>query len=132
MKKILLVEDDEKVSMALSLRLNSLGYKVSLAREAQTALNKAANNSPDVILIDINLPGADGFSIASRLQKIRKTSVTPIIFITASKNIGFRERAEKLGAIAFLEKPFDTAKLIDAVELAHYSTIECSAKNLRE
>lgn len=128
MKKILLVEDDKKVSLAISLRLKSIGYKVSLAREAKTALNYAANNQPNVILLDINLPGADGLSIAARLQSIKQTAATPIIFITASKLVGLRDRATALGAIAFLEKPFATAELIEAVELAHYSTQMCSPK----
>lgn len=122
MKNVLLVEDDKKISMALSRRLRSVGYKVSLAGKATTALNYAANNSPDVILLDVNLPGADGLSIAARLQAIKQTSLIPIIIITASKAIGLREQAEALGVAAFLEKPFDSAQLIDAVNQAHCST----------
>jgi len=120
MKNMLLVEDDILIAKAISIRLGSLGYKVSLAHDAQTALKYAETTTPEVIIIDINLPGADGFSIASRLHAMKPSVTTPIIFITASKIIGLRERAEKHGAIAFLEKPFSAAQLTEAIELSYY------------
>ncbi len=121
MKKVLLIEDDKKIALALRLRLQSVGYKVSVEHSANSALNAAVNNLPDVMLLDINLPDGDGFSVASRMQEISKTSSVPVIFITASKQVGIKERAESLGAIALLRKPFDSAELIEAIELSHYS-----------
>ena len=121
MKKVLLIEDDKKIALALRLRLQSVGYKVSVEHSAKSALNAAVNNLPDVVLLDINLPDGDGFSVASRMQEISKTSSVPVIFITASKQAGIKERAESLGAIALLRKPFDSAELIEAIEISHYS-----------
>ena len=128
MKRVLLIEDNENVALALQMRLKSVGYKVIVEHSAKSALNAAIKNRPDVILLDINLPDGDGFSIATRMQSISNTYATPVIFITASKQAGIRERAASLGAIAFLEKPFDSAQLIEAIELSNYSIPACSAK----
>ena len=116
MKTVLLVEDDQKVAMALGIRLKSMGYNVSTARDAAMAIQAARKCQPDVVLLDINLPGGDGFLVAERLMNLVDTAVTPIIFITASKEAGLRERAMKLGAVRFLEKPFDATTLADAIE----------------
>lgn len=116
MKTVLLVEDDQKVAMALGIRLKSMGYNVATARDAAMAIQAARKSRPDVVLLDINLPGGDGFVVAERLMNLVDTAVTPIIFITASKEAGLRERAMKLGAVRFLEKPFDATTLADAIE----------------
>lgn len=128
MTKVLIVEDDKKIALALQLRLKSVGYKVSMEHCAKHALIAAVNDQPDVVLLDINLPDGDGISIASRMRAISKTSKTPVIFITASMQAGIKERAANLGAIAFLEKPFDSAQLIEAIEVSRYSIPAYSAK----
>jgi two-component system, response regulator PdtaR len=74
--------------------------------------------SPDVIVLDVSLPAGDGFLVAGRLQNLIVSAATPIIFITASEKPGLRERAMKLGAVAFLAKPFDATTLADAIESA--------------
>lgn len=116
--KILLVEDDKKISMAMGIRLKSFGYSVSSAPDAIEAIAQAVKHEPDVILIDINLPGGDGFLVAERLRQLSNTGSIPLIFITASKKSGLRERAAKLGAAGFLEKPFDSNQLLDIIESA--------------
>ena len=122
MKKILLVEDDKKITLAIGIRLKSMGYDVVSAADAVQAVSQARASRPDVVLIDINLPGGDGFLVAERLQSIVQTSSTPTIFITANKQPGLRERAKQLGAAAFLEKPFDATQLADAIEMSLYTT----------
>jgi CheY-like chemotaxis protein len=121
MKTVLLIEDDKKITLALGVRLKSMGYEVASAADAVTAVAQARKTAPDVILIDINLPGGDGFMVAKRLQNLVQSAATPIIFITASKQPGLRERAKELGAVAFLEKPFDATQLADAIEMSLYS-----------
>ena len=118
MKTILLIEDDKKITMAIGMRLKSMGYEVASAADAVTAVAQARKSNPDVILIDINLPGGDGFMVAERLQSLMQTSATPLIFITASKQPDLRDRAKEIGAVAFLEKPFDATQLADAIELS--------------
>jgi len=118
MKTILLVEDNAKLALAFGVRLKSMGYTVHIAADAITAISEARKREPDVVLLDISLPGGDGFLVAERLSKMITTAATPIIFITASKRPDLRERAMKAGAAAFLEKPFDATALADAIETA--------------
>ena len=121
MKTVLLVEDDKKITLALGMRLKAMGYEVASAADAVSAVAQARKCKPDVVLLDINLPGGDGFVVAERLQSLLQTSATPLVFITASKESGLKERALALGAAAFLEKPFDATQLADAIEMSLYS-----------
>lgn len=116
MKKVLLVEDDKNISTALSMRLNSVGYDVVLASDAVVAMSQAVQQAPDVVVLDVNLPGGDGFTVANRMKQRQDTSNIPLVFITASKLMKFREKAGELNAVAFLEKPFSSFDLIDAIE----------------
>ena len=121
MKKVLLVEDDKKVALALGIRLKAMGYDVVTASDAVSAVSQARKSEPDVVLLDINLPGGDGFLVAERLQQLVQTATSPIIFITASKRSELKRKAEEVGAVRFLEKPFDATKLADAIETAFTS-----------
>jgi DNA-binding response OmpR family regulator len=118
MKTVLLIEDDAKLSLAYGVRLKAIGYTVHVARDAVAAIGYARKTNPDVILLDISLPGGDGFLVAERLSNMISSAATPIVFITASKRADLRERAMKLGAAGFLEKPFDATTLADAIESA--------------
>ena len=118
MKSVLLIEDDKSVTLALGIRLKSMGYEVHSAADAVTAISQARNSNPDIVLIDINLPGGDGFVVAERLKSLVQTSATPQIFITASKEPGLRKKALAAGATAFLEKPFDAEELASAIEMS--------------
>jgi CheY-like chemotaxis protein len=82
------------------------------------AISAVRKNNPDVIVLDVSLPAGDGFMVADRLQKLITAAATPIIFVTASEKPGMRERAMKLGAVQFLNKPFDATTLADAIESA--------------
>lgn len=118
MKTVVLVEDDAKIALAFGVRLKSMGYLVHVARDAISAVATVRKAQPDVVLLDISLPGGDGFMVAERLQRLDGCAATPIIFITASKKPGLRDRAMALGAVGFLEKPFDATQLADAIEMA--------------
>ena len=85
MKTVLIVEDDKGISLAMGIRLKAMGYQVESASDAVTAISQARKIDPDVILLDIGLPGGDGFVVAERLQQLNQTAVTPIVFITASR-----------------------------------------------
>lgn len=116
MQSILVVEDDKKISMALSLRLESMGYQVDSAADAVYAMNAAVRCHPEVVLLDINLPGGDGFVVADRLRASAELSQTPIIFITASKDPELRNRAGQYNMSRFIEKPFQAGQLTDAID----------------
>lgn len=118
MKNVLVVEDDKNIALALGMRLKAMGYGVISACDAVTAISQARKHDPDVAILDIGLPGGDGFVVAERLQNLSQTVATPVIFITASKQSGLKERARQLGAVRFIEKPFDATELADAIEMA--------------
>lgn len=118
MTKVLLIEDNPKVSLAIAMSLKAMGYELQTATDAISGVSQARQFLPDVILLDINLPGGDGFVVAKRLQSIFQTSSAPLIFITASKQEGLREKAMAVGAHDFLEKPFGVKDLAQAIESA--------------
>jgi len=117
MKKILIIEDDEKIAFALSVRLGAHGYPTWIARDGILGLSMAVGNQPDLVLMDIALPTGDGFTLAERIKSHVPTP-TPIIFLTASKSPELRERAQQLGAAAFFEKPYEAEALLAAVKQA--------------
>lgn len=114
--KVLLVEDDKKLALALGMRLKSNGHSVTSAPDAITAMSNAVTFQPDVVVIDINLPGGDGFMVAERLMSSTETNSIPYIFMTASKKEELKQKALRLGAIGFLEKPFYSSQLTDMLD----------------
>jgi len=118
MKAVLMVDDDRTVLLTIGVRLKAMGYTVYTAKDAVSAVSAAVKNDPDVIVLDVSLPAGDGFLVAGRLQNLVGSAATPIIFITASEDPHLRDRAMKIGAAAFLKKPFDATTLADAVESA--------------
>ena len=118
MKTVLLIDDDNVFLLTIGVRLKSMGYVVHAAKDAVSAISAVRKTSPDVIVLDVSIPAGDGFMVAERLQKLISAAATPIIFATATEKPGMRERAMKLGAVAFLNKPFDATTLADAIESA--------------
>jgi two-component system sensor histidine kinase/response regulator len=116
MKTVLLVDDDNVFLLTIGVRLKSMGYTVCTAKDAATAISVVRKTNPDVIVLDVSLPAGDGFLVAERLRTLITSAATPIIFVTASEKPGLRERALKLGAVAFMAKPFDATTLADAIE----------------
>ena len=137
MKKILIVEDDQKIAMALTIRLKANGYNPSLASDAIAGASQARAIKPDLILLDIFMLGGNGFQLAETFQRMPETSETPIIFITASKSPELMEKVVDLGAAGLFEKPFDTEKLLGAIDakferMTHLSNVQQrSAANRR-
>ncbi len=118
MKKILIVEDDKRIIAALNIRLRAKGYDVCAAYDATLAMTTAIANEPDLALLDISMPGGDGFLVAERLRNNATTANIPLIFITAMKQPELMEKAKAIGAAAFFEKPFESDDLVMAIEAA--------------
>jgi two-component system cell cycle response regulator len=115
---VLLVDDDDTFLLAIGVRLKSMGYTVCTAKDAVNAISAVRKNNPDVVVLDVSLPAGDGFLVAERLRNLIVSATTPIIFVTASEKAELRDRAMKLGAVKFLQKPFDATTLADAIESA--------------
>ncbi len=101
--------------MVLAIRLKAAGYEVSTASDARSGLDAAIKGQPDAVLLDISMPGGDGFSVAEGIQKLGP-KLPSIIFLTASKRPEYRKKADELGAAGFFEKPFDASELLAAVQ----------------
>jgi len=127
-KKILVVEDDKRVTAALAIRLESAGYEVLTAPNGFEGLKLALGERPDLLLMDIWMPAGIGFSVAQRLQDLGLTGI-PIIFITGSKLAGLHDTARKLGATAFFEKPYDPEQLLAAISQALESRTATAGKS---
>jgi DNA-binding response OmpR family regulator len=116
-KQVLIIEDDENLAMALTLRLKAAGYRATTTYDALTGLNAAVSNPPALVLLDISMPAGNGFSVAEQIQTLIPTP-TPIIFLTASKKPEFREKAKELGAAGYFEKPYEAEELFGAIRQA--------------
>ncbi|MEI6972383.1 MAG: response regulator transcription factor [bacterium] len=118
MKRILIIEDDQKIALAIAVRLKANGYEVHTAYDALTGLDAAVKLRPDLLILDISLPGGSGFDVAEKIRNIISTSSTPVIFVTASRKPEFVTRAAALGAVAFILKPFSNGELLSDVRHA--------------
>ena len=106
------VIDDPSITSAVQRLLNAAGFKVMPYNSAEAFL--AANVKPDCIICAVYLSGLSGFALR-RVLMLDKTPPPPIIYITAFDETGARAEAEKLGATAYLTKPFTSADLISAI-----------------
>jgi two-component system KDP operon response regulator KdpE len=111
-KKILLVDDDPDVRLAMHVRLKANGYDTCFASDALTSVTEARKQQPDVIILDLGLPGGDGFVVIERLKRHPSLSVIPIIVVSAREVSGNKERAIKAGAKIYLQKPVDNNELL--------------------
>jgi CheY-like chemotaxis protein len=116
MKSLLMVEDDPLIRRAFVIRLESMGYQVHSAGNGESALAKIDECTPDLVLLDVSLPGDDGFVVARHIRALPATATVPIIFVTASQRPDLRQRALGLGAVGFLQKPFHAADLAQAIQ----------------
>ncbi len=112
MQKILIVEDDESIAGLLSLALRKSGYHCESALDGIVATEKIESEVFDLILLDIMLPGVDGFAL---LEYIREFS-TPVIFITARADVSDRVKGLRMGADDYIVKPFDISEVLARVE----------------
>jgi OmpR family response regulator RpaB len=107
-EKILVVDDEASIRQIVETRLKLAGYEVITAADGVEALEKAAANNPDLIVLDIMMPKIDGFEVC---RELRKNMMTPIIMLTAKGDITDRIAALELGADDYVVKPFSPREL---------------------
>ena len=112
-RKVLVVDDEEDVAKALRIRLKANGYDVVLADDSIQAIMMANQEKPDLISLDIMIPGEDGFSVSERLKEAEVTRTIPIIFLTGVP--GGQGRAYKSGASAYIMKPYQPEELLETI-----------------
>ena len=116
-KGAILVVDDERTSLsALTSLLSGEGYQVRLADSGQLALASVAAKTPELILLDIHMPGMDGFEVCRRLKAAEVSRDIPIVFLSATREVADRIEGFRLGAVDYMTKPYRPEELLARVQ----------------
>ncbi len=113
---VFVVDDDESVRASLKLLIESVGYHVVTFKSAEDFLDSSFRGSPCCLILDIRLPGMSGFKLQEYL--LNSQVQIPVIFITGHDRNRMEDEAMRLGAVAYLRKPFDEQCLLDSIQLA--------------
>jgi CheY-like chemotaxis protein len=114
-KRILLVDDNTTNLQVLFQALSPEGYELLVAQSGEDALETAQSAKPDMLLLDVKMPGIDGFETFRRLRADSETAGIPVVFLSAHANVESIEKAGALGAEGYLTKPFDFEVIIAKV-----------------
>ncbi len=114
--RVLLVDDDAAIRTLCSVSLRALGIEVIEAEDGARGLELVRRERPDLVLLDVSMPGLDGFEVGEIVRRHRKTRHIPLMFLSGEAETD--ARARKLGAIACLAKPFDPVALSSLIATA--------------
>jgi DNA-binding response OmpR family regulator len=117
-KKILIVDDEPNIVRVLASRLKANNYDITVAYDALQATKKAKVEKPDLIIMDYKMPAGSGVTVFENIQKMGELGIVPVIFITAFPAIDIEDKVMKMGAVAFITKPFNAADLLKKVKKA--------------
>jgi DNA-binding response OmpR family regulator len=117
-KKILLVDDDPNVRKGMHVRLTANHYDTFFAADAIAAMAEARKHQPDLIILDLGLPGGDGLVVMQWLKAIPALALIPIIVVSARDIRANQHRVLKAGAEAFLQKPVDNSEFLAVIRCA--------------
>jgi two-component system response regulator FixJ len=115
-RRVFVVDDDDSVRRALRRLLSAVGYEVQTFASAMEFLGAAPSKLAGCLILDLHMPGMDGFRLQQELASLG--SELPVILITADKDSGLGDRAARTGAVGFLRKPFDDVSLLSLVDAA--------------
>ncbi len=113
--RVLIVDDEPNIVLSLQFLLSREGYDIDIARDGESALELAARKPPDLVVLDLMLPGLDGYEVCRRLRASAATAATKIVVVTARAREAERVRGLEEGADAYVTKPFSTRELIATV-----------------
>lgn len=114
--RILVVDDEPDVVQLLERTLGSDGYEVVAAYDGLSALDLAATENPDIILLDVMMPMMSGYEVAEQLKANPQTQHIPIICVTSAHSMDARAKSRQAGAATLIMKPFSPAELIAQIE----------------
>lgn len=126
--KVIIAEDNPKLLAALRIQLAGQGFEVFPCADAYTALARAQDVRPDVMVLDIRMPAGNGFTILERMRRLTHLSTIPVIYITGEQAGDLEAKAYNLGAFALLRKPFGFGDLLHLVQTAIASPAQRGAK----
>ena len=114
--KILIVEDEVDIATLVSFNLQRAGYAVDMVHDGREGLEKILKDQPDLVVLDLMLPGMDGFSILKEMQRDTRANTIPVLMLTAKSQIDDRIRGLESGVDDYLTKPFSPKELILRVQ----------------
>ena len=115
MTRVLVIDDEPPIRLLCRVNLEAEGMEVLEASDGPTGLEMARNDEPDVILLDVMMPGLDGWQVADALIDGERTNAIPIVFLTARAEARDRARGLDLGGIDYVTKPFNPVELAPLV-----------------
>jgi len=117
MTEILIVDDEPKIVLLVRMMLEREGYKVAEAGNGEECLNKLKEKKPDLILLDVMMPGENGWGICRKIKSGERTKDIPVVMLTVRSGAEAIARSAECGADAHIIKPFERAKLIETVKI---------------
>jgi DNA-binding response OmpR family regulator len=115
-RRVLVIDDEPAIRLLCRVNLGASGMEVLEAPDGDSGLELARREQPDLILLDVMMPGRDGWSVARALGEDRQTSEIPIVFLTARAESADRRRGGQLGGVGYVTKPFDPIGIGEVVE----------------
>lgn len=112
-KSVLIVDDEEKLSKMLGFLFMAKGFKVEYARDGSSALDLLRRIKPNVIILDIMMPGIDGFEVCEKIKDDSSLKEIPVIVLSALPSMQSKEKILALGAYDYFEKPFRSSDLVE-------------------
>ena len=116
--RVLLVDDDPVIVRLLQVNFRLEGFEVQTASRGDEALATAREWGPDVVVLDVMMPGVDGWEVCERMTQDPDIRDVPVVFLSARAQDEDRERGYALGVVEYVTKPFDPAALVDIVRRA--------------
>ena len=115
LKRVMLIEDEPNIIEAISFILSREGLSVETHSDGTTANDKLRASTPDLLILDVMLPGKSGYDILRELREEAGTADLPVLMLTARGQTRDREMAERAGVSAFMTKPFSNAEMLEQV-----------------
>ncbi len=115
-KRILIVDDEPHIIKVLTVRLEKAGYEVIAAIDGQETLNKVRKEMPDLVILDLMLPGIDGYKVCRLLKFDERYKHIPIIVLTARVEEEDRKRSMEVGADEYITKPIKPDEFLDTIK----------------
>lgn len=115
-RTVLIIEDEKLIIVSTQMVLEAAGFRVESATNGEDGITQARTQAPDLILLDIMMPGIDGWETLTRLKRDAETSGVPVVIFTAREHSRGHQKSAEMGAADYFRKPFEPDELIELVE----------------